>query len=154
MAFLVPVASALGGTMGVIGTGISAISSIAQGNARAKAANYNAAVKIDQAKTENNQAAAKATEYATRTRQKQASVRAASLQSGTGTEGSIGDIITAVGEQGVLDQLTALYDGNLRSRGLNAGARLDRQEAKGAKKAGLIGAISTITSDYSRGYLE
>ena len=149
MAFLVPIASALGGTMGVIGTGLSAISSIAQGNARAKAANYNAAVKIDQAKTENNQAAAKATEYATRTRQKQAGVRAASLQSGTGTEGSVGDIITAVGEQGMLDQLTALYDGNLRARGLNAGARLDKAEAKGAKIAGWLGAASTITSAYA-----
>lgn len=158
MAFLLTAvagaSSALGGTLGLIGTGLSAISSISQGNATAKSAEYNAQVKEDQAKTEAQQAAAKATEYATRTRQREAGVRAGAVTSGLGTDGSINDILTAVNEQGTLDQLTALYDGNLRSRGLRASAALDRAEGKGAKRAGLIGAFSTITSDISRGYLE
>ena len=157
MAFLVPVftavSGALGGTMGLIGTGISAIASIRQGNAAAKSAKYNAAVKEDQAKTESMQAAAKATEYATRTRQRAAGVRAGAASSGLEQTGSVGDILTAVNEQGTLDMLTALYDGNLRSRGLRASAALDRSEAKGSRLAGLIGAASGITSgiaDYTR----
>jgi hypothetical protein len=158
MAFLLTAvagaSSALGGTLGLIGTGLSAISSINQGKSAAAAANYNAAVKEDQAKTEGQQAAARATEYATRTRQKEAGVRAGAVTSGLGVDGSVNDILTAVNEQGTLDQLTALYDGNLRAKGLRMGAALDRAEAKGAKKAGLIGALSTITSNYSQGYLE
>lgn len=158
MAFLAPVftavSGALGGTLGLVGAGLSALGSISAGNAAAKSAEYNAAVKMDQAKTENMQAAAKATEYATRTRQKQASVRAGAIQSGLELDGSVNDILTAVGEQGTLDQLTALYDGNLRARGLRASARLDRAEAKGARWGGIINAVSGITSNVAQGYLE
>lgn len=157
MAFLVPaftaVSSALGGTLGLVGAGISAVGKISAGNAAAEAAEYNAKVKVDQAKTEGQQAAARATEYAVRTRQKEAGVRAGALQSGLGLDGSVNDILTAVGEQGTLDQLTALYDGNLRARGLRAGAALDRAEGKGAKIAGYLGAASGITSSVSS-YLE
>ena len=158
MAFLVPVftavSGALGGTLGLIGAGLSAVGSVSAGNAAAKSAEYNAEVKMDQAKTESQQAAAKATEYATRTRQKEASVRAGAVQSGLGVDGSVNDILTSVGEQGMLDQLTALYDGNLRSRGLRAGAALDRAEAKSSRIAGYIDAASGITSSVSKGYLE
>jgi hypothetical protein len=156
MAFLAPVftavSGALGGTLGVIGAGISAVSSIRAGNAAAKSAEYNAAVKEDQAKTEGQQAAAKATEYATRTRQRAAGVRAGAITSGLGLDGSVNDILTAVNEQGTLDQLTALYDGNLRSRGLRASAALDRAEAKGSRIGGWINAASGITgriADYT-----
>jgi hypothetical protein len=158
MAFLVPVFSAvsgaLGGTLGVVGAGLSAIGQISAGNAAAKSAEYNAQVKMDQAKTETNQAAARATEYATRTRQRQAGVRAGALQSGLGLEGSVNDILTAVGEQGTLDQLTALYDGNLRARGLRASAQLDRAEAKSARMAGFLNAGAGFLDDVSSGYLE
>lgn len=158
MAFLAPVftavSGALGGTLGLVGAGLTAVSSVSAGNAAARAASYNAAVKEDQAKTESLQAAAKATEYATRTRQKQAGVRAGAIQSGLELDGSVNDILTAVGEQGTLDRLTALYDGNQRARGLRASARLDRAEAKGARIGGLINAVSGITSTVSQGYLE
>lgn len=158
MAFLVPVFSAvsgaLGGTLGLVGAGLSAIGTISSANASAKAAEYNAQVKMDQAKTENQQAAARATEYATRTRQKQASVRAGALQSGLGLEGSVNDIITAVGEQGALDGLTALYDGTLRARGLRAGAVLDRAEAKSTRRAGLFSAGAGLINSVADGYLE
>jgi hypothetical protein len=160
MAFLVPVFTAatsavggLGAALGLAGTGLSAYSSIQQGEAAADAANYNAKVEEQQATTENQQAAARATEYATRTRQKQAGVRAGAVQSGLETSGSVNDILTAVGEQGMLDQLTSLYDGGLRAQGLRMGATLDRAEARGARRAGLIGAVSNITSGIS-GYLE
>jgi hypothetical protein len=160
MAFLVPVFTAatgaiggIGSALGLVGTGLSAYSSIQQGKAAAAAANYNAKVKDQQAATENQQAAARATEYATRTRQKQASIRAGAVQSGLETSGSVNDIITAVGEQGMLDQLTSLYDGGLRAAGLRTSARLDRAEARGARSAGLLGALSNITSGVS-GYLE
>ena len=76
------------------------------------------------------------------------------MQSGLGLDGSVNDILTAVGEQGMLDQLTALYDGNLRARGLRAGAALDRAEAKSSRIAGYVGAASGITSSVSSGYLE
>lgn len=150
MAFLM----AAGGALKAIGLGLGVMSSLGQANAAAKAANYNAAVKENQAKTENQQAAARATEYAVRTRQKEAGVRAGAVTSGLGVDGSINDILTAVGEQGTLDQLTALYDGEQRARGLRASAALDRAEAKGAKRAGLFNALSTITNGYSQGYLE
>jgi hypothetical protein len=158
MAFLIPAftaaSGALGGTLGLVGAGLGAVGKIATGNAQAKAANYNAEVKMDQAKTENQQAAARATEYATRTRQKQAGIRAGALQSGIGLDGSVNDIITAVGEQGMVDQLTALYDGNLRARGLRASAKLDRAEARGARTAGWLGAATGVLNSVSDGYLE
>lgn len=161
MAFLVPIFTAATGALGGIGTalgiagaGFSAYSSIQQGKAASDAANYNAAVKTQQAKTENQQAAAKATEYATRTRQKVAGVRAGAVQSGLETSGSVNDILTAVQEQGTLDMLTSLYDGNLRSQGLRMSAAQDRAEGAGAKRAGYLGAISSITSDVSSLYLE
>lgn len=150
MAFMVPVfaaaSAAMGGTLGLVGAGISAIGSLRAGKSASDAAKYNAQVKTDQAKTENMQAAARATEIATRTRQKEAGVRAAALQSGLGLDGSVNDILTAVGEQGMLDQLTAIYDGNQRARGLRASASLDRAEAKGARIGGFLNAVSGITS--------
>jgi hypothetical protein len=158
MAFLIPAftaaSTALGGTLGLVGAGLSAIGTISAGNSAAAASEYNAQVKMDQAKTENQQAAARATEYATRTRQKQAGVRAGALQSGLELDGSVNDIITSVGEQGTLDQLTALYDGNLRAQGLRAGAALDRAEAKGSRRAGYLGAASGVLTSVSNGYLE
>ncbi len=158
MAFLIPAftaaSSALGGTLGLVGAGLKAVGTISASNAAAKSAEYNAAVKTDQAKTETQQAAARATEYATRTRQKEAGVRAGALQSGLGLEGSVNDILTAVGEQGTLDQLTALYDGNMRARGLRASAALDRAEAKSTRIAGFLGAGSGFLDSVANGYLE
>ena len=66
MAFILPaftaVSSALGGTLGLVGAGLTAVGTVSQANSSAKAAEYNAAVKEDQANTENQQAAARATE--------------------------------------------------------------------------------------------
>lgn len=158
MAFLLPLATAatgaLGGTLGVVGAGLSAVGTLSAANASAGASAYNAQVKEQQAVTENQQAAARATEYATRTRQTQAGIRAASAQSGLGLSGSINDILNAAGQQGMLDQLTALYDGSQRARGLRAGALLDRAEARSTRVAGLFETGSGLLGSVRDGYLE
>jgi hypothetical protein len=58
------------------------------------------------------------------------------------------------GEQGTLDQLTAIYDGGLRSQGLRSGAALDRSEAKSTRKAGWLSAGTGFLNSYANGYLE
>ena len=89
------VAGAAGAATAVAGTGFSlgtaltigstllgVAGALGQGQAQKQASEYNAKVNEQQAQMSNDQAAAKASEIAVRTRQKQSGVRAASLESG------------------------------------------------------------------------
>jgi hypothetical protein len=120
--------------------------------AQAKASKFNAKVQESQAKVELDQAAAKATEASRRTRQRIAATRAGALENGFEDDGSVGDLIDTVGQQGVLESLTALYDGTQRARGLRMSAELDRMNAKSAMASGVIGGFNSILSGFSDAY--
>ena len=156
MAFLLPVFGAIGGSLGSVLTAgsavVGAVSAVGQGIAASNAAKYNAAVQRNQAEAETLQSVAKATEVATRTRQQVASTRAAFAQNGFEISGSPLDIVNAVAQQGELEQLTALYDGSQRARGLRASAELNDYQAKNAMTAGYIGAGTSILSGASKLY--
>lgn len=131
---------------------LGAVGSVASGAAQAKAAKFNAAAQEANAKVELDQAAARATEAARRTRQRVAATRAAALENGFEDTGSIADLIDTVGKQGTLEALTAIYDGTNRAQGMFTSAKLDRMNAKSAKIAGFINAGNSVLSGFSDAY--
>lgn len=193
MAFLLPVFTAIGSTIGsvlgstaVVGTTaagtasgfslgtaltlgstlLGAVGAIQQGQAanqaakaQQQAAEYNAQVQEAQAKVAQDQGAAKATEISMRTRQRLAASRAAGLESGLELDGSVSDVLDTVNKQGALDQLTALYDSNLRAQGLRQSAAASRAEGENAilggkakATAAYIGAGTSLLSGFSKLY--
>lgn len=181
MAFLVPVFSAIGSAVGSVfgGTAVAgtaaagataasgfslgtvltvgstllgAVGAIQQGQAAKQAAEYNAQVQEAQAKVAQDQGAAKATEISMRTRQRLATSRAAGLESGLELDGSVGDVLDTVQKQGALDQLTALYDSNLRAQGLRQSAEAERAKGSNAVAASYIGAGSSLLTGFSKLY--
>jgi len=142
----------LGTALTVGSTLIGTLGALQQGQAASDAAKYNAEVQRQQADQENQNAAARASEQATRTRQKVAATRAASLRSGFDTEGSVADILNVVETQGALEGLTALYEGSVRARGLRASASLSEANARNSRTAGFINAGTTLLTGASRVY--
>jgi hypothetical protein len=169
MAFIIPAAvaaiSAIGstvsaagaaatiGTVASIGSGIlGAVGAVQQGKAASQASKYNAAVQEQQANAEQNQAVTRATEVATRTRQRVAATRAGAIQNGFETDGSVADILSTVETQGTLEGLTALYDGSVRAQGLRSSAELNRASASSSLTAGYINAGTSVLSGFSKSY--
>lgn len=179
MAFLLPVFTAIGSTIGsvlgstaVVGTTAAGTASgfslgtaltlgstllgaagvIQQGQAAKRAAEYNAQVQEAQAMVAQDQGAAKATEIAQRTKQRLAATRAAGLESGLELDGSVSDVLDTVNKQGALDQLTALYDSNNRAAGLRQSAEAERAKGRNAVAASYIGAGTSLLSGFSKLY--
>ena len=145
MAFVGVVASLASAAVGAIGA-------IQQGNAQAAAANYNAQVQEQNAKTAQDQAASVAGQKIRESRQKLAAGRAAVMQSGFEVSGSPLDVLDQAETQGYLDYLTAIYDGKVAATGYRNNAQLLKTEAKNAKTAGTIGAATNILSGLSDVY--
>lgn len=160
MAFLAALVPAVGSlfsgglstALTVGSTALGAVSAIGGAKAQADAARYNAEVQRQQAGIEQNNAAAKATEQSVRTRQKMAAVRATTIQNGMELSGSPLDILDTVNKQGTLEYLTALYDGDLRARGLQTSAKLNDATAERAGTAGWLNAGSTLLTGFSKLY--
>lgn len=145
MAFIAPLAAAIGPVMGALGA-------IQQGNAAKAAANYNSQVAQQNAQMAEDQAAVKASESYRQTRQKLAASRAASLQNGVALNGTTGDVLDMGEKYGELDYLTAVYDGQVRATGLRNNAQLYTMEGKSAQNAGYIGAATRAFSGLSDVY--
>ena len=142
----------LGTALTVGSTLLGAVGTIGAGQAQENAAEYNAKVQEQQAQIANDQAGAKASEIATRTRQKQAGVRAASLESGLELSGSVNDVLDTVQSQGTLDAMTAIYDGTTRAQGLRNSVELERAKGKSAASASYLGAGSSLLTGFSKLY--
>ncbi|MEN6527588.1 MAG: hypothetical protein ABFD65_13985 [Candidatus Polarisedimenticolia bacterium] len=142
----------LGTALSVGSTLLGAVGAVAQGQAASNAAKYNAQVQQQQAQMELDQAAVRATDAATRTRQRVAATRAGSLQNGFEADGSVADILNTVETQGTLEGLTALYDGSVRAQGLRASAELNRANARNSLTAGYLNAGTSLLSGFSRAY--
>lgn len=175
MAFLLPVFTAIGSTIGsvfgstaVAGTAASGFSlgtvltagstllgvvgAVQQGQAAKRAAEYNAQVQEAQAKVAQDQGVAKATEIAQRTKQRLAASRAGSIENGLELSGSVSDVLDTVQKQGALDELTALYDSSVRAQGLRQSAEAERAKGRNAVAASYIGAGTSLLSGFSKMY--
>ena len=179
MAFLVPVVTAVGSAIGSafgvgstvaagtatatsgfsLGTALTVgstllgtLGTLQQANAASNAASYNAEIQRQQADQELRNAEAKATEKSTRTRQKLAATRAGAIQSGLETDGSVADILNVVETQGALEELTALYEGTTKARGLRASAQLNDANARSSRTSGFINAGTTLLTGVNKLY--
>lgn len=142
----------LGTALTVGSTLLGTFGALQQGKAASDAAKYNAEIQRQQAAQEEANAAARATEQGTRTRQKVAATRAAAVQSGLELDGSVADILDVVETQGALEGLTSLYEGTLKARGLRASAALNDSNARNSRTAGFIGAGTSLLTGASKLY--
>lgn len=131
---------------------LGAVGAIQQGQAAKDAAEYNAQVQEQQSKIAQDQGAAKATEIAARTKQRLAGARAGSIQNGLELDGSVTDVLDTVRKQGALDELTALYDSNLRAQGLRQSAAAERAKGSNAVAASYLGAGTSLLTGFSKLY--
>jgi hypothetical protein len=99
-------------------------------------------------------AATKAAEIASATRQRLGIVQAGAAQDGFEMTGAPLDIIKAVGQQGGLDELTSVYNGDVNLQAKQAEARSLRKQASSALLAGWLKAGSSILSGGSNAYTQ
>jgi hypothetical protein len=144
--------ASLGTVLTVGSTLLGAVGSIQQGQAANKAAQYNAEVQEIQARVAQDQGAARATELSQRTKQRLAATRAASMESGLELSGSVNDVLDTVQKQGALDEITALYDSNVRAQGLRQSAAAERVKGRNALTASYFDAGTSILTGFSKAY--
>lgn len=127
----------------IIGSAMSAIGAIKQGEAQqaqyqaqAQAQEYNAKIAENNARVAMDQANAQEEQQRRRFRMMQGEAIASAAQSGAGLSGSNKDIIEQNALMNELDALTIRYQGQNQAQGLQAQAVLDRYGAKAARQAG------------------
>lgn len=121
----------------------AAIGSIKQGqaqkaqyDAQANAAEYNATVARQNAQVAGAQASAQEEQQRRKFRALQGEAIAGMAQSGTALDGSNADVLRQNAVANELDALTIRYEGQMKSRGLNAQADLDTLNAQASRRAG------------------
>lgn len=129
--------------LSIVGTAMSALGAIRQGQAQeaaykaqAQAQEYNAKVAENNARVAMDQANAQEEQQRRKFRVLQGEAIASAAQSGAGLSGSNKDIIEQNALFNELDALTIRYQGQSQAQGLQAQAVLDRYNAKAARQAG------------------
>lgn len=136
------IASIAGGVVGAMGAQQSA-------QAQAAAANYNAKVSDRNAQVVRNQAAAEQMDKDFEHRRQLGAIRAAYGASGIDPAGSPLDVLQDTAMEQELEVKRVGYEGELRAIEQGDKATAFRMEAKAAKDAGAIGAISSIIGGVS-----
>jgi hypothetical protein len=130
------------GTLAIIaiaGAGVSAVSAIQQGNAAKAAADFNAAVGMQNAEIARGDAAAQASQIERENALRLGSIRAAQGKSGGAADsGSVLDVLGDQAAQGELEKQYAVYQGEQRARGFVNTANLDTASGKAARTAGYM----------------
>lgn len=155
MAFIAPLMAAAGPVMtalSAVGGVIGAVGSIQQGNAAAKAAEYNAQAQRQQAVMAQDQGAAQVANEVRKNRQMVASSQAAGLENGLELTGTTQGVINQARDTGTLNALLAAYDGSVKATGYRNNATLDLAQAKASQTAGYIGAASSALGGVSDAY--
>lgn len=123
----------------------------ANAKAQAGALDYNAEVARQQASTALSESTAAQLAQRRNANQVMARSRAAAVQAGVGTGGSVGDVLGQSETLAELDALNIAYEGEMRARGFQTQASLDtfnagiaRTNAKAAKTQGYFRAISAF----------
>jgi len=127
--------------------------------AQAQGREYEATIAAQNAQVARQQANAREEAQRRHARQVLGDQRAALAESGVGLSGSSADIYRQSAANAELDALNIRYEGELAARGLLAqseldryGGRVDRSNAKGAKRAGTLDAATTLLTGGSKAY--
>ena len=127
-----------------IGAGISAFSSLFEGEATARANKYNAGIERLNATIARQNAAEAERRFRRMSKKRMGSMRAARGASGLALDGSALDAMADSAMQEELDALTIRYQGEIKARSHEANARLARQQAKNSSLSGALGAASAV----------
>lgn len=131
----------------VAGTAVKAGGTILSANSQAKALRKEAQQLDIQAGAERATSQRSAMEERRQARLTASTALARAAASGAGaSDPTVINLIAGLEGEGEFRALTQLYNGEEEARGLEAQARARRKEAKNAKRAGYIGAASTILS--------
>lgn len=136
------IGSTLATVFGAIGTALSVAGTLQASSAQAEAAEYNKKVADMQASVARDQAAARAAQIERQNKQRGAAARAAGQSSGFELSGSIMDEVDAVLDNGRMDVLTAMYEGEVQATKATNEAELYRSQARNYRTAGYIGAAT------------
>lgn len=151
-----PALLAIGGTAagaaGIGATLLSTAGTLLGGIAASNAEKYNAKVADMQAKTAEDQAAAKYSAILTKGRQTTASNIATTLVGGGGIGGSNLAMNLQSDAFQNLDALTSIYEGNVRATGYRNEAQQDRVNAKNQRIGAFIGAGAKLLGGASQVY--
>lgn len=127
-----------------VGTGISALSAIRQGEATSNAAEYNAALAQRNSVIATQQAGAAASQQQRDARARIGAARAAYGASGVTSEGSPLDVLEASATAAEGDRQAILYRGRLKALGYTDEAMLDSYRAGTASQNATLSAGSSI----------
>lgn len=133
-------------TAGLIlaGTTMSAIGSIQQGKAAEQAAEYNAQTSMEQAAAARAEGEAEAQRLRREGRRNIGTMRASISKSGVTSQGSPMLALAESAAMNELDVLNTRYSAQSSARASERQAGLQRAEGRSAKRAGLIGAGTSL----------
>lgn len=140
--------AALSAATTVIGTGVSALGAMQQGNAQKAAADYNAKVERVQAQNVQNQAQAQAQQQDQANRRRMGEAAAAYGAAGVDMEGSPLSVMMDLGAQGELSKRLILYKGTVDAQSAMAQAGIDTATGQNAATAGLTKAGGTLLTGF------
>lgn len=125
--------------------GVTAYAAIRQGQAAKAASKFNAAVADQNAQIARQEAQDLAMQQSRENYLRLGAIRAAQGKSGGAAgEGSVLDIIGDAASQGELQRQYILRSGELKARGFQSTAMLDRAQGKNAQTAGYLAAGSAL----------
>lgn len=130
--------------VGLASTAMQALGQIQQGQAANAAAKYNASILEQNARVERQQAMQREEQQRRQAGQILGQQRAAYAQAGGGMGGSALDVATQSGRDAELDALTLRYEGELRARGLETSAAMERFAGQQARTHGYMSSAGTI----------
>lgn len=129
-----------------VGSAVSAIGAIREGNAAADAANYNANAAAQNALYARQQAAEEEQQVRIMGRKTMGSMRAAYGASGVTMEGSPMDVLAESAAAMERDALNVRRAGERRAQGFEAESSMERRKAGYAKTQGYLGAAGSLLS--------
>ncbi|MCK5608533.1 hypothetical protein KAR91_42015 [Candidatus Pacearchaeota archaeon] len=139
----------MGAGLMAAGAGVGALSSIQQGKQANAIAQYNAAVGEQEAIASEEKAAFDEAIHRDRTKKAISTIRARMGRSGV-TSPAQAQAIEASIEAGELDALAIRHSGAIEAARARSGAKLERMRGRAAKRAGKIGAVTSLLSGGSK----
>lgn len=136
----------VGATAAAAGSGMQAYGSYQQGKSEEALNKYNAEVSRRQATAAELQASAEAKRQQRATKAEQARQRVLLAKSGITTEGTPLMLLEQSAANAEMDRQMILREGNIQADQFRSQATMDRMRAKAAKRAGTMGAASSLLS--------
>lgn len=136
----------------IIGTVASSLGQMQQGNAQAQASLYNAQVAQNNATQARYAADVEAQKEGERTRRLLSTQKALLSKSGVDLEGSPLLVLEETAALGDVNQQFARYEGDVKAKGYEAQAELDRYQARMAKSSAATSAGTSLLRGFNRIY--